>query len=172
MPLSAKTVRDRLARSQPLLSGCSLEILRRGQEKVGELMHLSARRETTVKEHIFGDFRGAWVLPRDQRRDGVILYLHGGGYCCGGLRYAVGCGSLLAHEYGAYVFCPAYRLAPEHPFPAALEDALESYRYLLSKGYLPEQICLAGESAGGGLCYSLCLKRSRPASRRSPPGRI
>ena len=158
MALSAKTVRDQLARLQPLLENSSLETLRRGQEKVGEIMHLSARTRVTVKEHRFDSFTGAWVLPRDQRRDGAILYLHGGGYTCGGLRYAVGCGSLLAHEYGAYVFCPAYRLAPEHPFPAALEDALESYRYLLSKGYLPEQICLAGESAGGGLCYSLCMK--------------
>ena len=158
MALSAKTVRDQLARLRPLLGNFSLETLRRGQEKVGEIMHLSNRAKVTVKEHQFDNFSGAWVLPRDQRRDGVILYLHGGGYTCGGLHYAVGCGSLLAHEYGAYLFCPAYRLAPEHPFPAALEDALESYRYLLAKGYLPEQICLAGESAGGGLCYSLCLK--------------
>ena len=158
MPLSAKTVRDRLARLRPLLANCSLETLRKGQDKIGEIMHMSVRTRVTVKEHFFSAFTGAWVLPRDQRRDGVILYLHGGGYTCGGLRYAVGCGSLLAQEFGAYVFCPAYRLAPEHPFPAALEDALESYRYLLSKGYLPEQICLAGESAGGGLCYSLCMK--------------
>ena len=158
MPLSAKTVHDQLARLSPLLENCSLETLRKGQEKIGEIMRLSARRQTAVKEHPFPDFRAAWVLPRDLRRDGVMLYLHGGGYTCGGMNYAVGCGSLLAQECGVNVFCPAYRLAPEHPFPAALEDALESYRYLLSKGYLPEQICLAGESAGGGLCYSLCLK--------------
>ena len=158
MPLSAKTVRDQLARLQPFLADRSLETLRRGQEKIGEIMRLSARRQTAVKEHPFPYFRAAWVLPRDLRRDGVMLYLHGGGYTCGELNYAVGCGSLLAQECGVNVFCPAYRLAPEHPFPAALEDALESYRYLLSKGYLPEQICLAGESAGGGLCYSLCLK--------------
>jgi acetyl esterase/lipase len=55
------------------------------------------------------------------------------------------------------VFCPAYRLAPEHPFPAALEGVLEAYRYLLAKGY--SHITLCGESAGGGLCYALCLKR-------------
>lgn len=158
MPLSAKTVHDQLARLSPLLENCSLETLRKGQEKIGEIMRLSARRQTAVKEHPFPDFRAAWVLPRDLRRDGVMLYLHGGGYTCGGMNYAVGCGSLLAQECGVNVFCPAYRLAPEHPFPAALEDALESYRYLLSKGYLPEQICLVGESAGGGLCYSLCLK--------------
>lgn len=56
------------------------------------------------------------------------------------------------------MFCAAYRLAPEFPFPAALDDAEESYRYLLSKGYAPGQICLCGESAGGGLIYALCLR--------------
>ena len=64
----------------------------------------------------------------------------------------------LASECGVRVFCPAYRLAPEHPYPAALDDALESYQYLLQKGYEPGQIMLAGESAGGGLIYCLCLK--------------
>ena len=87
-----------------------------------------------------------------------ILYLHGGGYTCGGLDYALGFGSTLADESGAKVFCAAYRLAPEAPFPAAVEDALESYRYLLDKGYAPKKICLCGESAGGGLCFSLCLR--------------
>ena len=74
-------------------------------------------------------------MPKDQRRTGVILYLHGGGYTCGSLEYAKGFASTLATECGVRVFCAAYRLAPEHPYPAALEDALESYEYLLKKGY-------------------------------------
>ncbi|MBR6006499.1 MAG: alpha/beta hydrolase fold domain-containing protein, partial [Clostridia bacterium] len=65
---------------------------------------------------------------------------------------------VLASECGIRVLCPAYRLAPEHPYPAALDDAIEAYRYLLSSGYLPGQIVLAGESAGGGLCYCLMLR--------------
>ena len=65
---------------------------------------------------------------------------------------------MLASECGIRVLCLAYRLAPENPFPAALDDAVEAYRYLLSLGYLSSQIVLAGESAGGGLCFSLCLK--------------
>lgn len=157
MSLSAKTIHDQLARLNPLLESCSLETLRKGQEKVGEVMRASSRRRVTVKEHIFSGFQAAWVLPRDLRRDGVILYLHGGGYTCGGLRYALGFGSMLAQECGVNVFCPAYRLAPEHPFPAALEDAQEAYHYLLEKGYTPDKISLCGESAGGGLCYSLCM---------------
>lgn len=158
MALSAKTIRAQLALLSPLLSGCSLETLRKGQDKVGELMEHRLKHQTIVKEHSFADFSGAWVIPKDERRQGVILYLHGGGYTCGGLDYAVGFGSVLAVQTGTKVFCAAYRLAPEHPFPAAIEDAVLAYRYLLDKGYAPEHIALCGESAGGGLCYSLCIK--------------
>ena len=158
MALSAKTVHDQLSKLNPLMENSSLETLRWGQNKIGELMCSASRTRVTVKEHAFPDFQAAWVMPRDLRREGVILYLHGGGYACGGLRYCLGFGSGIAHNYGVNVFCAAYRLAPEHPFPGALEDALEAYRYLLGKGYPPEQIALCGESAGGGLCYSLCLR--------------
>ena len=101
-------------------------------------------------------FSAALIEPKQLRCGGVILYLHGGGYCCGELEYAKGFGAVLAHETGAKVFCPAYRLAPEHRFPAALEDALEAYRLLLDT-YAPEKIALTGESAGGGLSYALCV---------------
>ena len=158
MALSAKTVRSRLHLLQPLMKSCSLETIRRAQNRLGELIESKYRSQILVKEHPFGQFHAAWLLPRDQRREGVILYLHGGGYVSGELEYAKAFGSLLAVRCGVRIFCPAYRLAPEHPFPAALEDTLESYRYLLSKGYDPRHISLCGESAGGGLCYSLCLR--------------
>lgn len=156
MALSPKTIRNQLAMLRPLLEGCSLELLRRGQNKIGDLMGMKERRQVVTKPHPFDDFEAAWVVPTDERRQGVILYLHGGGYACGDLEYAQGVGALLASYTGTRVFCPAYRLAPEHPFPAALEDALESYRYLLDKGYPAAHITLCGESAGGGLCYSVC----------------
>lgn len=158
MPISAKTIRIQLARLRPLLEGRSLETLRKGQNKIGELMIARKRREVMIKDHPFGQFDAAWILPKDERRQGVILYLHGGGYVCGDLEYAKGVASQLCAFTGTKVFSAAYRLAPEHPFPAALEDALESYRYLLEKGYSPDHITLCGESAGGGLCYALCLK--------------
>ncbi len=158
MEVSAKTLRAQLHMLQPLLKSCSLETQRKGQNRIGDLMERRYRRQVQVREHRFENFTGAWIIPEDQRRQGVVLYLHGGGYTCGNLEYAKGFGSALATLGGVRVFCGAYRLAPEHPFPAALEDALECYRYLLAKGYAPEAIALCGESAGGGLCYSLCLK--------------
>ncbi len=158
MELSAKLVRSQLNFFKPFVANCSLEVTRKGQDKLGELMTALHKREVLVKEHPFARFQGAWVMPKDQRRTGVILYLHGGGYTCGSLEYAKGFAATLASECGVKVFCAAYRLAPENRFPAALEDALDAYRYLLKKGYAAKQILLCGESAGGGLIYALCLK--------------
>ncbi len=156
--LSANKVHKQLHILKGLLDRCSLPTIRKGQDKIGQLLELKYRDHVTIREHHFDGFDGAWILPKDERRQGVILYLHGGGYTCGSLPYARGFGGLLAIKSGTRVFAPAYRLAPEHPYPAALEDAIESYRYLLQKGYTADKITLAGESAGGGLCYALCLK--------------
>ena len=158
MELHAKTVRSQLNFFKPFVANCSLEVTRKGQDKLGELMTALHKREVMVKEHDFGRFQGAWIMPKDERRNGVVLYLHGGGYTCGSLEYAKGFGATLASEAGVRVFCAAYRLAPENRYPAALDDALESYNYLLRKGYSTKQIMLCGESAGGGLIFALCLK--------------
>ena len=158
MELHAKRVRAQLNLFKPIMTNCSLEASRKGQDKLGELMTALHRSEIMAKEHDFGRFQGAWIMPQDQRRGGVVLYLHGGGYTCGSLEYAKGFSSVLAAECGVRVFCAAYRLAPEHRYPAAVEDALEAYQYLLKKGYAGHQILLCGESAGGGLIYALCLK--------------
>ena len=158
MQLSAKTVRNQISMLQPLLHNCSLETIRKGQNLIGELMAAKHRSDVLEHAHPFEEFEAAWVLPKDERRQGVVLYLHGGGYTFGDLDYARGFGSTLAVECGVRVFCPAYRLAPEHPYPAALDDALTAYAYLLSKGYASEHITLCGESAGAGLCYALCLR--------------
>lgn len=171
MELSAKLVRAQLHFFKPFVANCSLETTRKGQDKLGELMSALHRREVYMKDHDFGPFQGAWVMPKDERRSGVVLYLHGGGYTCGSLEYAKGFAATLASQCGVRVFCAAYRLAPENPYPAAVDDALEAYRYLLKKGYAPRQILLCGESAGGGLIYALCL-RLRQESMPLPCGLI
>ncbi len=158
MGLPARLVRSQLNFFKPFVANCSLEVTRKGQDKLGELMEAIHKKDVIVRDYRFERFESAWLIPRDERRSGVILYLHGGGYTCGDLDYAKGFGATLADECGVRVFCAAYRLAPENPYPAAVEDALEAYRYLLEKGYPPEQIVLCGESAGGGLICALCLR--------------
>ena len=146
MELHAKTVRSQLNFFKPFVANCSLEVTRKGQDKLGELMTALHKREVMVKEHDFGRFQGAWIMPKDERRNGVVLYLHGGGYTCGSLEYAKGFGATLASEAGVCVFCAAYRLAPENRYPAALDDALESYNYLLRKGYSQSRSCSAARA--------------------------
>ena len=88
--------------------------------------------------------------------DTVLLYLHGGGYfaCSAETHRPI---TVYFALQGFHVFAPDYRLAPEHRFPAAVEDAVAFYRALLSAGYAPQKIVVAGESAGGGLALSLLL---------------
>ena len=156
MVIPVDTLRSQLFFFKPIVNSCSLENARKYQDKLGEMMVRPRKDKLLLKDHDFEDFRSCWIIPKDTRRQGVVLYLHGGGYVTGSLEYAQGFGSVLAQELGSRVFCCAYRLAPEAPYPAALEDALTAYRYLLSKGY--QKITLCGESAGGGLCYALALK--------------
>jgi acetyl esterase/lipase len=87
----------------------------------------------------------------------IVLYLHGGAYLFCSPRTHRGITAYLARRVPARVLVPDYRLAPEHPFPAALEDSLACYRWLVSKGIPAHQITLAGDSAGGGLALATLL---------------
>lgn len=158
MNLSAKFIRKNLERFKIVSASQSLEATRKAQNRIGNIMLKMRRKQVRAEDIVHPRIEAAMITPNDKLKDGVVLYLHGGGYTCGDIDYARGFGAVLASECGISVLCTAYRLAPEFPFPAALEDALEAYRWLLSSGYLPGQIVLAGESAGGGLCYALLMK--------------
>ena len=100
------------------------------------------------------------------RRDHIILQLHGGGYI-GAMRnaYRTFAGLYCEVSQGMPVLTIDYRVAPENPYPAALEDAVAAFDWLLTSGWREEQIILAGDSAGGGLALALCLylkDRGRP----------
>lgn len=99
----------------------------------------------------------AWIRPAHAAQDKVILHLHGGGYVLGGIASHQMMCALMAQTLKANVILPEYRLAPEHPFPAALEDTLKVYRWLLDQGHRPENIVLSGDSAGGGLSLATAL---------------
>ena len=100
---------------------------------------------------------GEWIEPPDSRSAPVILYLHGGGYMMGSPDTHRAMAARIAAASRARALVLDYRLAPEHPFPAALEDAVAAYRWLLEHGTPPERIILAGDSAGGGLALAALL---------------
>jgi len=90
--------------------------------------------------------------------DGAVLHLHGGAYVSGGLLQCRAIASPICAASGVNTLTFSYRLAPRHPYPAQLEDAMRAYRYLLDHGYAPEKIAFVGESAGGNLALELALK--------------
>lgn len=101
-----------------------------------------------------GGVAGEWAF-KGQKTDVIILYLHGGGYfACSPATYRPITGGFALQ--GLSVFAPDYRLAPEHPYPAAVKDALSAYRALLAE-YGPKRMVIAGDSAGGGLALSMLL---------------
>jgi epsilon-lactone hydrolase len=102
-----------------------------------------------------GRISAEWVLPSSADHNRVLLYLHGGGYTVGSAQTHRALVAAIAKSAGVCGLTPEYRLAPEHPFPAALEDVTATYQWLLQTGHAPEDIVVAGDSAGGGLCLAL-----------------
>ena len=111
----------------------------------------------TVSETYAGGCRAYWNDPRGSARDRVVLYFHGGGYLLGSPKTHERLTGHLANAVGCRVLSVDYRLAPEHPHPAAVEDATSAYRWLLAQGYAPENIAISGDSAGGGLTLAALL---------------
>lgn len=158
MPSLVSTiVRGQIKLLSPLITGATLEQSRKSQDALGKLGTRALADKVHYKPLRFPHFDASWAIPMAGTVRKAVVYLHGGGYTAGGLDYAQAFGGLLAEQLGRAVLCVGYRLAPEDPFPAALNDALSSYRAAL-KRFAPEDIALVGESAGGGLCYSLALK--------------
>ena len=110
-----------------------------------------------VKSADVAGMKAEWLIPKDMIDGKAILYVHGGGYVSGSCNDHRGFVSKFAQQTGIANLVFEYRLAPEHPFPAALDDSVSAYRWLLAAGYLPQDILVAGESAGGGLTLALLL---------------
>ncbi|HEX4173156.1 MAG TPA: alpha/beta hydrolase [Acetobacteraceae bacterium] len=101
--------------------------------------------------------RSEWTSTPDADRSKVVLYLHGGGYVIGSLDSHRHLAAEVGRAARSRTLAIDYRLAPEHPFPAAVDDALAAYRFLLSSGIQPSGITIAGDSAGGGLVVAAML---------------
>lgn len=142
---------------------------RKGQEVLGRLM--SPPIGFSWEPFSLGDMPMAWVRPeRGHDRGKVILYCHGGGYTSGNLGYARVLAAKMANATGCEVLAFQYRLAPEFPYPAALEDALEAWEYLMHQGWGAKNVILAGDSAGGNLALELTLALKEAG--RFLPGRL
>jgi len=126
---------------------------------------------TTIDPVDAGGVPSEWVIPRSTEGSRTIIALRGGGYCLGSLTSNRRFCALLADVTGARVMNVGYRNAPEHPFPAALDDALTAYRWVVHEGTEPATIVLAGNSAGGGLALAALLAL-RDAGDRPPAAAI
>jgi len=123
----------------------SLRLLRLGDD---------LRRETVSADGV----PCVWLIPDGSPVDKVLLYLHGGGFAFGLSSLHLQLGAYFAREMGTRVLFVDYRLAPQHPFPAALDDCAAAYHWLLAQGIPSRGIVVAGDSAGGNLTLTLLMK--------------
>ena len=114
-------------------------------------------KDVTVVDVDADDIRAKWISPTNENPGKVILHLHGGGYVTGSMDSHLMMCIPMAQTLKTKILLPEYRLAPEHPFPAAVVDAVKVYRWALAQGYQPQDIIISGDSAGGGLALATVL---------------
>ena len=133
----------------------TIDEMRRATERLTRLSRLPSN--TKVEKITLNNISAEWICAAGAREDRVILYLHGGGYNICSPNTHRELAANISKASGAKVLLPDYRLAPEHPFPSALEDAVSAYRWLLDIGFTGAQIAIAGDSAGGGLSIATSI---------------
>jgi monoterpene epsilon-lactone hydrolase len=136
-------------RSGPDLAGLSVEEKRAAMEALTSQFQLAE--DVRCRPVSAGGVPAEWITTPEAVNERVIYYLHGGGYMMGSVNTHREMISRLSRAAGARALAIDYRLAPEHPFPGAVEDSTAAYRWLLSTGVDPARLVMAGESAGGGL---------------------
>ena len=140
-----------------MIDNPDIEKHRHSQDQVGAL--LGTGKDILISDVKIQDMDGEWVsVDRAHMKKYVILYCHGGGYSTGSSIYARTLTTKLAASTSMDVLSFDYRLAPEHPYPAALEDAMKAWDYLMLLGYGARDVIVAGDSAGGNMALSLVLK--------------
>jgi len=145
-----------MLQSQPLPSEPpSPEVLRAFFEAIASTFPVPDGAKSTPAE--MGGVRGEWIEMPESSADRVVFYLHGGGYVIGSVNTHRSLVARIAREARARCFSLEYRLAPENPYPAAVEDAVRAYRGLVASGIAPGRIVIAGDSAGGGLTLATLL---------------
>ncbi len=134
----------------------SIEDFREMCEK-GATKYAKIPPEIKIKPDSIDGIKSEWLIPPDANPEKLILYVHGGGYVSGSCNDHRGFVAKFAKSTGIICLTYEYRLAPEFPFPAAVDDSLRVYKNILEKDFKPENIIIAGESAGGGLTLAILL---------------
>jgi acetyl esterase/lipase len=134
----------------------TLEELRGSMDTMAELA--TVPEGVTWEDVDAGGVPSIWAIPTGGADDRAILYVHGGGYVIGSAAQYERFTGHVANAVGCRVLNVDYRLAPENPHPAAVEDAVTAYRWLLDQGFAPGHIAVSGDSAGGGLTIATLLK--------------
>ena len=156
-----------LLRAEPLAGVRTFEEMRSNMEASAALVALPT--DIRVEQVDAGGVPAEWISIGTSEPHGVILYLHGGGYCICSVNTHRDLVARVARATGARALLIEYRLAPEHPFPAGLDDAVSAYRWLLAQGVSLARIVIGGDSAGGGLTAAT-LVALRDAGDPSPAG--
>jgi monoterpene epsilon-lactone hydrolase len=144
-----------LIRSRPIREEGTIQETRQEFEMLATMFPVAAdiKREPASANGVPGE----WISAPNSTDATTIFYLHGGGYTIGSVNTHAEMVSRICRASGARAFSLNYRLAPENPYPAAVEDATKAYRWLLSQGIRPESIVISGDSAGGGLALATLL---------------
>lgn len=146
-----------IKRVHGMVENTDLEKHRQSQDYIGAI--LGNTKDIQYREIDIDGMYGEWVsVNRAHMKKYVILHCHGGGYSTGSSIYARTLTAKLAASTSMDVLCFDYRLAPEHPYPAATEDAMKAWNYLMLLGYGARDVIVTGDSAGGNLALSLVLK--------------
>ena len=146
-------------RSRPTPANLSWEDRRAGMEAMQANLHLPE--DVACDPSSVGSVPVEWISSPSVSPDRVVLYLHGGGYTIGSISTHRVLMESIGRAAGARVLAVDYRLAPENPFPAAIEDAVACWRFLLERGLDASNCAIAGDSAGGGLTLATLLELRR-----------
>ena len=155
MPSEAHETVVQMLQARPRPENQTVEETRAGFEQLAAMFPLADDVKSETVDA--GGVPAEWVRVPESREDRVILYVHGGGYVIGSLNTHRELVSRIGRAAQARVLNVDYRLAPEHPFPAAVEDATTAYRWLLDSGIDVGRVTIAGDSAGGGLTLGTLL---------------
>ena len=134
----------------------TIDQLRKETEKAGSLIPLP--NNTKIKKILAGNVKAEWITCGDVNNDKIYMFMHGGGYYRGSIASTRATIARISAEAKVRCLSIDYRLAPEHIFPAAIDDTYSAFDWLLREGIKPKNIIVSGQSAGGGLCLALLLK--------------